>query len=56
MGLSLGQTPSGIGDDGIGPIIMGLVEDSPKTIPTSIGVQLEGLGKVGIGENRHSGT
>ena len=28
MALGLGQTPAGIGDDGIGPVIIGLVEDS----------------------------
>ena len=50
MGLGLGQTPVGIGDDGICPIIMGLVEGSPLAGPTSIGVQLERLGKVGIGQ------
>ena len=55
MGLSLGQAPASIGDDSIGPII-GLTEDSAQTRPTSIGVQLEGPGKVIIGQNRHCGT
>ena len=40
MGLSFGQAPATIGDDGIGSIIMGLVEDSPQTRPIHIGVQL----------------
>ena len=38
--LNIGKTPAGIGDDGISPIITDLVEDSPHTGPTSIGVQL----------------
>ena len=38
MGLSLGQTPAGIGDNGIHPIITGLVENSPQARPTGIGV------------------
>ena len=38
MGLSLGQTPTGIGDDGISPIIMSLVEDSPQARLTSVSV------------------
>ena len=38
MHLSFGQTPAGIGDDGSGPIITGLVEDGPKTGSTSISV------------------
>ena len=29
MHLSFGQALASIGDDGIGPIIMGLVEDGP---------------------------
>ena len=29
MGLSLGQAPASIGDDGTSPVIMGLVKDSP---------------------------
>ena len=56
MGLSLGQAPASIGVDGIGPIIMDLGEDSPQVRPACIGVQLEGPGKVGIGQNRHCGT
>ena len=51
MDLSLDQTPADIGYDGISPIIMGLVEESPQTGPASIGVQLERLGKVSIGQN-----
>ena len=50
MGLSLGQSPAGIGNDGIDPIIMALVEGSPQARPTIIGVQLERHGKVGIGQ------
>ena len=49
MGLSLGQTPTGIGDDGISPIIPDLVQNSPQAITTSIGVQFEMLSKVSIG-------
>ena len=45
MGLSIGRTPTGIGDDGISPIIMSLVENSPHTRPTSIGVQFKKLKK-----------
>ena len=56
MGLSLGQTLVGIGDDGISPIVMGLVEDSPQARPTNISLKPEGLGTVGIGKNRHCGT
>ena len=56
MGLSLGQGPANIGDDGISPIIMCLVEDSPQARPTCIGMQLEGSGKVGIDQNRHCVT
>ena len=51
MGISLGQTPAGIKDDGIHPVIMGLVENSPWARPASIGVQLERLGKISIGQN-----
>ena len=56
MGLHLGQTPASIGDDGISPVIMGLVENSPQARPAFIGVQFEGPRKVGIGQNRHYGT
>ena len=40
MGLGFGQTPAGIGDDGISPVIMGLVKDNPQARLTSISVQL----------------
>ena len=43
MGLSLGQTPAGIGDDGISPVIMGLVEDSPQLDPQVSVCSLKGL-------------
>ena len=56
MDLSLGHIPAGIGDEGISPIIMGLVEDSPQARPTSVSMQLERLSKVGIGQNRQCGT
>ena len=41
-GHSLGQAPASIGDDGIGSITPGVVEDSPKARPTCVSVQLEG--------------
>ena len=44
MGLSFGQAPDSIGDDGTSPVIMGLVEDSPQPEPACVGVQLEGPG------------
>ena len=56
MDLSLGKVPASTGDDGISPVTMGLVEDSARPDPPSIGVQLEGPGKVSIGQNRHCGT
>ena len=56
MALSFVQTPAGTGDDGIGPIVTALVEESPLGRPTNISVQLEGLGKVGVGKNRFCGT
>ena len=56
MGLSLGQTPTGIGEDGIHPVIMDLDEDSPQARPASISVQLERFIKVSIGQNGHCGA
>ena len=56
MVLNIGQAPTSIADDSIGPFIMGLIEDSPQARPTSICVQLEGPGKVGIDQNRCCGT
>ena len=56
MGLSLGQTPPGIGDYGISPIITDLLEDIPQARPTSVSVQLERFSKVGIGQNVHCGA
>ena len=56
MGLSLGQAPASIGDDVISPTIPGLVEGSPQARPACISVQLEGPGKVGVGQNRCCGT
>ena len=51
MGISLGQTPTGIGNDGTSPVIISLVEDSPQARSTSIDVQFERLGKIDIGQN-----
>ena len=56
MGLSLCQTPTGIGDSSISPIFQDLVQDSPQDRTTSIHVQLERLSKVGIGQNGHCGA
>ena len=56
MGLNIGQAPASKGDDGISTVIKGLVKDSPQARPACIGVQLEGPGKVNIGQNRHCGT
>ena len=56
MGLSLGQTPTGIVDDGISSIIMSLVEDSPQARHIIFSVQLERLGKISIGQNGFCGT
>ena len=43
MGVSLGQTPDGIEDDGLHPVITDLSEDSSHARPTGISVQLERL-------------
>ena len=51
MGLSHGQTPAGIGDNGISPVVTSLVEDSPQTRPPSNDVQFKRLRKIGIGKN-----
>ena len=51
MGLILCQTPTNIGDDGISPIIMSLVEDSHQARPMSVGMQFKRLHKTGIGKN-----
>ena len=56
MGLGPGQTHAVIGDDGTCPVIMDLVEDSPQARPASIGVQLERISKVGIGQDGHCGA
>ena len=56
MVVNLGQTPTGIGNDGISPIVMGLVEDNPQARPASISVQFKRLGKIGIGQNGHCGA
>ena len=46
MGLSLCQTPTGIGDDGISFVVMSLVEDSHQTRSASIGMQFKRLSKL----------
>ena len=48
VGLSLCQTPTGIGNNRISPIFM-----SPWARPTSIGMKFEILHKIGVGKNRH---
>ena len=53
MGLSICQTPSGIGNDGIGPIVTSLVEDSPQVRPASVSVQFKRIHKIGVGKNGH---
>ena len=55
-GLSLCQTPTGIGNDGISPIIKSLIEGSPQTRPASISVQFKRLHKIGVGKNGCCGT
>ena len=40
-GLSLCQTPTGIGNDDFSSVIMSLVEDSPQARPASISVQFK---------------
>ena len=49
--LSFDQADAGICDYGICPIITGLVEDSPQARCTGIGVQLEKLSEVSIGQD-----
>ena len=56
VGLSLGQAPTGIGYYSVCAILVGLVENSSQTRPTGISVELERLGEICIGKNRHSGT
>ena len=56
VSLSLCLTPTGIGNGGIGSVIMSLVEDSPQTRLTSISVQFKRLGEIGIGKNGHHGA
>ena len=46
MGLSIGQAPASIGDDGTSPVIMDVVEDSPQAGPTCIGGSLKDLAKL----------
>ena len=41
--LSLHQTPAGIGYDSISPIIMSLIEDSPRLDPQALVWSLKGL-------------
>ena len=51
MGLSLCYAPTGMGNDGISPIIMSLVEDSPQARPTSINVQFRRFCKMSLVED-----
>ena len=51
MGLSLCQTPTGIGNDGSSPVIMSLVDESPQSRPASISVQFKRLHKIGVGKS-----
>ena len=46
MDLTLSQTPTGIGNDGISPIIMTLVEDTPKPDLQASACNLKGLLKL----------
>ena len=56
VGLSLGQAPADIDYHSVCAILMGLVENSSQTRPQGISVELERLGKICIGKNRHGGT
>ena len=47
---------TGIGNDGIGSVVMSLVEDYPQARPTSVGVDFKRLHKIGIGRNRCCGA
>ena len=40
-GFSLCQTPTDMGYDSIGPIIISLIENSPQARPASFGMELE---------------
>ena len=46
VGFSLCEVPTGAGYDSISTIIMSLIEDSPQTRPTSIGMQFKRLTKL----------
>ena len=56
VGLRLAHAPTGIGYYRIYAILMGLVKNSSQTRPTGISVELERLGEICIGKNRHGGT
>ena len=56
MRFSLCQAPTGIGDDSIHTIIMGLVEDSPQARPASVGMEFKRPGEICIGKNGHHGA
>ena len=56
MGLSLCQTPFGLGNDGISFVITSLVEDTPQTRSASISVQFKRPSKIGIRKNGHCGA
>ena len=51
MHLGLAYAPAGIGNDGISPIITGLVKDNSLTGSTSVSMWLEGPGEVSVGQD-----
>ena len=55
MGFSLCQAPTSIDYDCI-YTITGLVEDGPKSRPTSISMELKRPGEICVGKDRHSGA
>ena len=56
MTFSLCQTPAGIGNDSIHTTIMSLVEDSPQSRLTSIGMEFKRPGEIHIGKIRCNGA
>ena len=54
--FSLCQAPTGVGNDGIGPVIMSLIEYSAQTRPTSVCMQFKRPSKSSIGKNRCHGA
>ena len=56
MAFGLGQAPTSISYYCAYAIFMGLVENSSQARLTSISVELERLGEIGISKNRCSGT